>query len=124
MSRNLAPTGKTFSRLEISSTYDPENIPVVLFPESRKELNKTLHRELAQDDSETEVGQVVGVLRGLQLDKDWLEIVDDNDITIRLFQTGEIIDDIVGPMVNQRVIANVAIKRDGRYLYRDIELEE
>ena len=124
MSRNLAPTGKTFSRLEISSTYDPENIPVVLFPESRKELNKTLHRELAQDDSETEVGQVVGVLRGLQLDKDWLEIVDDNDITIRLFQTGEIIDDIVGPKVNQRVIANVAIKRDGRYLYRDIELEE
>jgi hypothetical protein len=38
MSRNLAPTGKTFTRLELMSTIDPDT-SVVLFPESR-----ALHR--------------------------------------------------------------------------------
>lgn len=124
MSRNLAPTGKVFNRLELKSTTDPDTLPIVLFPESRQELNKILRLEREKEDVETREEQIVGVLRALHLDSDWLEVVPDDKLPIRIHQTGDVIDDIVGPMVNQRVIVNVGINQSGRYTYRDIELDE
>lgn len=124
MSRNLAPTGKTFTRLELTSTIDPDT-SVVLFPESRKILNTMLRRERENLDVETQEEQIVGVLRGLHLDADWLEITSNDGIPIRIRETGDVIDDVVGSMVNQRVIARVAVhRRTGQRLYRDIQLEE
>jgi hypothetical protein len=124
MSRNLAPTGKTFTRLEITSTIDPDT-SVVLFPESREVLNTMLRRERENMDTALQEEQIVGILRALHLDADWLTIVPEAGLPIRIYQTGDVIDDIVGSMVNQRVIASVAFNQsNGRYLYRDIQLEE
>jgi hypothetical protein len=124
MSRNLAPTGKTFTRLEITSTIDPD-ASVVLFPESRALLNVMLRHERENTDVETQEEQIVGVLRGLHLDADWLEITSNDGSPIRIRETGDVIDDVVGSMVNQRVIARVAVHpRTGQRLYRDIQLEE
>ena len=69
--------------------------------------------------------QITGVLRALHLERDWLEIKVDDGPLVRVYQTGEVIDDIVGPMVNRKVIVTVALSsRNNRYLYRDIQLEE
>jgi hypothetical protein len=124
MSRNLAPTGKTFTRLEITSTLDPD-ASVVLFPESREVLNTLLRRERENVDAALQEEQITGILRALNLDDDWLTIVSKAGSPIRIYQTGDVIDDIMGSMVNQKVIVSVAFNQsNGRYLYRDIQLEE
>lgn len=126
LSRNLAPTGKSFNRLEIKSSTDLES-PIIFLPESRKTINdnlKVYKIKIAKDEFISEK-QFIGVLRGLQLDSDWIEInIPEENKTIRIHQTGEVIDDIVGPMVNHRVIVDVAIKSDGKYFFRDIQSEE
>jgi hypothetical protein len=149
MSLNLAPTGKTFNKLEITSTTDSDTFPIVLLPESRKTLNNMLrrkredvdiatqeeqtiglppytpHRRIGMEDIATQEEQIIGILRAIHLDDDWLEITANNGSSIRIYQTGDIIDDVVGSMVNHRVIVKVTVsQRDGRYLYRDIQLEE
>jgi hypothetical protein len=125
MSRNLAPRGKIFDRLEIRSTIDPYSPPVVLVPESRNDLNRILQDERSIENVGIQEEKLLGTLRALHLDRDWIELKPDGDKPlIRIHQTGDVIDDIVGPMVNQRVIVSVAVQSNGRYLYRDIELEE
>ena len=126
LSRNLAPTGKSFNRLEIKSSSDLES-PIIFLPESRKAINDNLKiykKKIPKDEFISEK-QFIGVLRGLQLDSDWIEInIPEENKTIRIHQAGEVIDDIVGPMVNHRVIVDVAIKSDGKYVFRDIQSEE
>ena len=127
LTRNLAPTGKTFNRLEIKSATDLEARSIVFLPESRQELNKTLREERKATEEPTELKeeQLTGILRALHLDKDWIELhPDDGEQSVRILQTGDVIDDIVGPLVNQRVIVDVAVRPDGTYLYRDIQSEE
>ena len=60
------------------------------------------------------------------MDKDWIEIVlpEEENRSVRILQTGDVIDDIVGPMVNQRVVIDVLVKQDGDYIYRDIQTED
>lgn len=127
LTRNLSPTGKTFNRLEIKSATDLESRPIVFLPESRQEINKMLRkeREVAEEPVNLKEERLTGVLRALHLDKDWIELhPDGKEESIRILHTGDVIDDIVGPMVNQRVIVDVAIRPDGTYLYRDIQSEE
>lgn len=42
---------------------------------------------------------------------------------VHIIKAGEVLDDVIGPMVNRRVIVT-AIKRGERYEYQDIEHEE
>lgn len=126
LTRNLAPTGKSFTRLEIKSATDMESPPIVFVPESRKCINDVLKltRKPVDKKDELKEEQLKGILRGLQLDKDWIEInIPERAETIRVYQTGDVIDDIVGPMVNHFVIVDV-VQKGGKYTYRDIELEE
>ena len=59
------------------------------------------------------------------MDKDWIEInIPEETGTIRIYQTGDVIDDIVGPMVNQRVLVDVLLAADGKYLFQDIQSDE
>lgn len=128
LTRNLAPTGKSFERLEIKSATDIEAAPIVFLPESRKTINKTLRASKKKTDEvfELKEEQLSGILRALHLDKDWIEIniPEMDQKAVRIFQTGDVIDDIVGPMVNQRVLVDVFVKPDGTYLFRDIQSEE
>ena len=125
MSRNLAPTGKTFNRLEIESTHDSDTLPIIIYPDSRELLTRMIRSEWQRTSKESQDLSIRGVLRALHLERDWLEVRSDEDTPIRIHRTGEIIDDIVGPMVNRRVIVTVTYNaRNGRYLYRDIQLEE
>src|SRR5712691_2136955 len=116
MSRDLAPTGKTFSKLEITANTDTDASPIVLLPESREVLNNILRYERENRDITIQEESIFGILHALHLDNDWLEITSNEGLPIRIYQTGDVIDDIVGPMVNQRVIVTVN-QRNGRYLF-------
>jgi len=128
LTRNLAPTGKSFERLEVKSATELEVRPIVFLPESRKAINDTLRASKRKTEEELKLKeeQLSGVLRGLHLDKDWIEInlPEKGHKAIRIYQTGDVIDDIVGPMVNQRVVVDVLERPDGTYLFRDIQSEE
>ncbi|MBI3807845.1 MAG: hypothetical protein HY281_10110 [Nitrospirae bacterium] len=127
LSRNLAPTGKTFERLEVRDASAPTE-PVASFAlETRQLINAALRkakpaRAMAFSD---EAATIEGTLRAVHLDEDWLEVAT-NDLPpnhIRVDEASDALDDVVGPMVNHKVVVT-AVRRGAKYLYRDIELEE
>jgi hypothetical protein len=127
LTRSLAPTGVVFSKLEIKSS-EIGSRPIVLIPTSREVINQALRKTQSEQQklSEPEEKQLQGILRALDLDGDWLEInlLDEENQKIRIYETGDVIDDEVGPMVNRRVKVNVVERPKGGYAYRDIQLEE
>jgi hypothetical protein len=120
MTRNLAPTGKSFSQMEIRGAGDRK--PIMLSPESRKVISEILRptkTSVAKDGLEITLS---GVLRALDLDKDWLEITVDGKHR-RVKGVGETVDDIIGPMVNHRVTIRARPKGKGLE-FIDIEQDE
>jgi hypothetical protein len=130
LARNLAPTGKSFGQLEIKSASAADSRPIVLLPGSRDAINRVLKEQSAPTGaaSAREEVQFRGILRGLHLDKDWLEITThgaNGPRTIRVDGAGEEVDDVLGPMVNREVLIDVFVKRRGKkYFLRDIQAAE
>lgn len=124
MTRNLAPTGKVFSEMEIRGAGD--RAAVVLSPASRKLIAETLKGPSTPIDAQIDRPNSMvlkGVLRALNLDKDWLEVsVDGKSQPVK--GVGEAVDDLIGPMVNREV--NVRVQRGPRNSleFIDIELDE
>ena len=124
LARNLAPRGKTFERLEIRDAGSPSDLTASFVVESRNVLNEVLRKSRTIDSAGENTTTVHGVLRGLHLDKDWLEIsAGDSGHSIRIDGAGEVLDDLIGPMVNRKV-AVTATRRGRKQYYRDIELED
>lgn len=124
LSRNLAPAGKTFERLEIRDASAPATPTVTLAESSRKDLNAVLRKLKPREPrDEAEPVEIRGILRGLHLDHDWLEIQPDSGTPIHVDGAGDVLDDVVGPMVNHRVLVT-AVRRGTRHVYQDIELQE
>lgn len=124
LSRNLAPAldGKLFERLTIR-TPGLETDPVVVTAQAREVTGKALmvqHVSEAIQENEGTVRVLTGVLRGLELDKDWLTIRMEDGQHIRVTGAGDAIDDIVGPMVNTLVSVEVEM-RNSKYFFRDIQ---
>ncbi len=131
LTRELAPplTGKSFNEIEIKSSSDIESRPVTLVPNTREAIKNALKKpELEPPElPEYTVTQLRGTLRGLQLDDDWIEIRIDGE-NQKVYGAKEEIDDVVGPMVNRKVVAEVSERSDRpvekRYSLRDLQLEE
>jgi hypothetical protein len=128
LARNLAPTGKTFERLVIADASMPTQPHVTFASEARQDLNAILKKlKTSHNDDTFEVVTIRGILRGLHLDRDWLEVMTDEPFEhgehVRIREAGEVLDDVVGPMVNRRVLVS-AERRGAAYTFRDIELEE
>lgn len=120
--RDLSPTGKHHKRLEIRSDDPKDNIR--LDNDTRFFLNDSIRALSArQIDVDLEIEQVVGTLRGVDLERDWLEVVDGSE-RIRVRDVGEAVDDLIGPLVNHSVIVTVAKDATGTLFYRDIELDD
>jgi hypothetical protein len=126
MTRNLAPTGKAFGKMEIKAADELMIPPVILIPESRQVINEIIKPPKKPGEKEDpKTDQLRGILRNLHLDRDWLEVasLEGEKQIVRVYETGEIIDDTVGPMVNRRVVVDVYIK-GGRYVFRDIQPDD
>lgn len=122
LARNLAPTGKNFSRLEVRGADEVRGIS--LGPETRKAINQVLRPKTGTGEIGTKADvELRGVLRALHLDNDWLELVVDGT-SIRVTGLGETVDDTIGPMVNRRVIVQAKRTAHNRYVFSDIETED
>lgn len=123
MTRNLAPTGKMFSQMEIRGAGDRR--PIILSPSSRKLISETLRgpTEIGSRDVITEEKTLHGVLRALDLDNDWLEVTVDGK-HVRVIGVGEIVDDLIGPMVNREVNVRARPGKRNNLIFIDIEQEE
>lgn len=119
LTRDLAPTGKRFARLEIRSA-DVDR-PVVLNPAIRDDINDVI-REIRPHSPPGVETEVRGVLRAVHLDKDWIEIAADRK-NVRIDRVREEVDDRIGPMVNHPVVVRASrVKK--RLHFRDIEADE
>lgn len=123
LARNLAPTGRSFSRLELRSTN--ACAPVVLTQESRKSMTNAIRGKPAEQPKDAEFTDVYlrGVLRAVHLEKDWLELYVD-DAPVHISGVVETVDDVIGPMVNHSVVVHARRNVKGTYFFRDIELDD
>lgn len=122
LTRNLAPTGKTFDRIELRTPGDMH--PVALGVEARGNINQQLRKKstvVAPVDETTE--ELRGTLRAVHLDKDWLEVVVD-DTTLHVEGLQDAVDDVIGPMVNRTVIVRVVRASQKKLKFLDIELAD
>jgi hypothetical protein len=124
MTRNLSPSGKVFSQMDIQEAGDRR--PVTLSPESRKLISETLRGpSKEQTDGQAKEEMILhGVLRALNLDKDWLEITTADGQHRKLNGVGEAVDDVIGPMVNHNVMVRAQSGKGGSLKFIDIEADE
>ena len=122
LARNLAPSGKTFDALEVRAADDSQSVR--LDQEVRKRLGERI-RGLGKPNVDATAHRQIhaGVLRAVHLDKDWLEVAVEGRRPIKVVGVGEEVDDVIGPLINKRVIVHVA--SDGETdRFVDIEAEE
>jgi hypothetical protein len=125
LARNLAPTGDTFQELRVGSASAPA-APVVLVPVMREAMNVSLRLQRPTADKDQTPVQLRGTLRGLSLNRDWLEIrvtrEDGTTEDVQVFDAGETLDDIIGPMVNRAVIVDAYRRKSSKRLHlQDIQ---
>jgi len=125
MTRNLAPTGKSFQTIDFKETGEAPGHTIALSPAARSEINAHIRARRGPSVPDAAHTEVRGVLRALHLDEQWLEVTVDDPPGrhMRVRRTTEALDDIIGPMVNHRVVVEV-VRRGTTLVFRDIELEE
>jgi hypothetical protein len=123
LTRNLAPTGKTFEQMEVRAADEPR--PIMLVPDVRKAISQAIRKAAPERAELTEQQEeaVRGILRGVHLDQDWLEVTVGPE-PVRVVQVGETVDDVIGPLVNRSVVVQTVRDLRGRYLFRDIEADD
>lgn len=123
LARNLAPTGRSFTQMEIRSSQ--VRVPVLLTNESRKTMTRTIRGEVAGKPTPPNLDQVAlkGILRAVHLERDWLELYVDDKL-VHIAGVGETVDDVIGPMVNHAVVVQATQDSKGTYVFRDIEPDD
>lgn len=122
LTRNLAPTGKSFDRIEFRASGEMK--PVALSVDARVNINQQLRKKTSvQPTSDEVLEDLRGTLRALHLDKDWLEIVVDG-IPMHVIGLQDAVDDVIGPMVNRSVVVRVVRASPKKLRFIDIELAE
>ena len=121
LTRNLAPTGKSFEAIELRSA--GESRPVSLGLEARVNIRKALKTEPTEsEDTAVAIEELRGTLRAVHLDKDWIDVMVDG-VSTHIVGLEDEIDDVIGPMVNKHVVVRVT-HSGTKYQYVDIELAE
>ena len=122
LARNLAPTGKKFDRIDFRSTED--SLQISLDSDSRTYINLNLRRnQEAPIQEPSAIEKLSGTLRAVHLDKDWLELLSGGD-TVHIEGVQETVDDVIGPMVNRRVVVQFVRLPTHKLKFVDIELDE
>ena len=122
LTRNLAPNGKVCGELEVRSADGSR--AVTLDPEVRKNIGEAVRTfDSTIDQSETPVESLTGILRAVHLDRDWIEVVSDDDEPHRVTKVGEQVDDVIGAMINKPVIVHVQVDK-GTLRFKDIEPDD
>jgi hypothetical protein len=121
LTRNLAPTGKNFERIEFRAS--GELRPVTVGFEARTLINQELRKPVPNIAEEGPPEELQGILRGVHLDKDWLEVVVDS-ASVHVEGLQDAVDDVIGPMVNRQVRVRVNRTAQQKLKFLDVELVE
>ena len=120
LTRDLAPTGKGFSQLDIRTAKALH--AVTLFPSTRYAINDVIRTSRTSEPNGIDV-EIRGTLRALHLDSDWIEVATYDNQSLRVDQAGEEVDDRIGPMVNHPVVV-YATQMGQRFHFIDIEIDD
>lgn len=124
LTRNIAPGGKRLSEVGIYRSSKDRVQSVYLTDAVTTKVRQALPRR--EFPSETR-GQLAGVLRALHLDQNWLEITTPSSDHQKCDTVHDMLDDVVGPMVNREVVVSGRWRtRKGKrkLLVEEIELIE
>ncbi|MGD0283427.1 MAG: hypothetical protein ABSB95_13815 [Dissulfurispiraceae bacterium] len=126
LTRNLTPAGRRLKEIGIYRQHQSKIQSVFLTDALPRKIQEAFPRK--EKDSQEPRIKLNGVLRALHLDKNWLEITRKDGERIRCDTVHDMLDDVVGPMVNREVIVSGAIRprRGGvkRLIVEEIELAE
>ena len=124
LTRNMLPSRSANATLEVRRLGDSPLQTVQLHSEQRKAATEVVRELSPLPPKDSSVRVIRGVLRALDLDRKWLRIDPAKGPGIRCLASPEVaLDDVIGPMVNRRVIAHVTEGGRGIVL-RDVELDE
>ena len=121
--RNVLPNSANLREVEVRTRLEgSDDQSVTLNLGARLRIAEYLRAERVAETSATPI-RVEGVLRALHLDNNWLEITESDGKHVRFKTREDEVDDIIGPMVNRRVVA-FGTKQKGDPFLLDIELQE
>lgn len=124
--RNVAPTGRRLDEIGLYRTKCGEQEAVYLTESVRGKVKERLPLTSREPDAEPQ--EVRGVLRALHLDENWLEITDADGHHEKCDAVPDMLDDVVGPLVNQEVVLRGVRRKKGggavRLLVHEIEASE
>jgi hypothetical protein len=111
LARNVVPAGDALSEVEIRTANETSAEAVYLRPDVRRNVNEAI-RILSPPPAEPESSQetIKGILRAVDLDRSWLQIVPDEGEPVRALTSPNELDDVIGPMVNRRVSARIQLE--------------
>jgi hypothetical protein len=125
LSKTVAPTGKRLREIGLYRSGPDGMQTVYLTSALPPKIKELIPRHEVEPDQERD--RLVGVLRALHLDQNWLEITMGSGEHVRCDTLPDMLDDVVGPMVNNRVAVEgpLQVKRgQPRLLVEDIEAVE
>ena len=124
--RNIVPDGKSIEEIEFSLTEQRQVRTTTLYGHTKSDINQILAMDpVPKIHHGGEYREYVGILRALHLDLNWLEIIVDDDTTQRCEIVHDVLNDVVGPMVNRQVNVKGQWYPDtGVVELIDIELDE
>jgi hypothetical protein len=121
--RNIVPDGRRLTEVELTLISDREPERAALYYGSKRSIDRVLWSDYPNEPPED---QISGVLRALHLDRNWVEIATDDDPHLRCQIEHAVLDDVLGPMVNQRVLVSGRWEnatKQSRFRLFDIELD-
>lgn len=124
LARNIVPAGESLSEVEIRLAGDGPLDAIRLIPAARRNVNETIR--LLKPSAEQSSGEetITGTLRAVHLDQSWIRIVPDQGAPVRIRTNPDELDDVIGPMVNHKVIARIVRTDSKRARLIDVELQE
>ena len=125
LSNAIAPDGRTVNEVGLYRL-QPEKVTSVYLTGGLKRKIKQI-RSPRSTDSHQERHSLEGILRALHLDKNWLEITNKSGEHVKCDTVPDMLDDVVGPMVNNMVIVSGPIRtryRRERLLVEDIDVAD
>lgn len=125
LSNAIAPDGKKVNEVGLYHSQSEKVTSIYLTGALKRKIRQV--RSPLPTGSHQERHSLEGVLRALHLDKNWLEITDESGEHVKCDTLPDMLDDVVGPMVNNMVIVSGPLRtRYGqeRLLVEDIDLTD
>lgn len=119
--RNIIPDGREVGRIEIRQVGIEDPVPAILTPSVRATIQRSIP---VPEVSPSVAGEEVGVLRGVHLNEGWIVLDETPNERKCYIEQYEVFDDVVGPMMNQRVRVPGHWERNHtRFVLHDIVLD-